>query len=122
MTKVRTAKGRIIDMGALAKANEEQRAVGNAMMNARGDRIDASGNVKATVQAVARKQHENSSAPEKTKLSEVPGSGNKPKSTTKATGSDPIEMSREKKTRDDGSSYYEIEYDDGSIKVEEIDK
>jgi len=120
MKQVRTAKGRVIDMAALAKTNEEVRAVGNAQMNARGDRLDASGNVIATVQSVARKQHETTSAPEKRKLSNAP-SATKVKKTTKAD-KQPVIINEIEKTRNDGSKYIEIEYDDGSIVTKEIDE
>ena len=79
MKQVKTARGRVIDMAALAKANEQVKAVGNAQMNARGDRLDNSGNVVATVQSVARKQHEVASAPEKRKLSDAPSANKKAK-------------------------------------------
>ena len=41
----KTARGSKIDMGALRLQNEKVRAVGNMGVNARGDRIDAYGNV-----------------------------------------------------------------------------
>jgi len=45
-TKVyKTAKGKPVDLGALRLQNENVRAVGNMNVNARGDRIDADGNV-----------------------------------------------------------------------------
>lgn len=127
MKQVKTARGRVIDMGALAKANEEMRAVspGNINMNARGDRLDNSGNVVQTVQARSRAAHDTTNAPEKRKLSETPGA---PKKTTKkkneakATSDEPAVVNKTKKTRDDGTSYMEIEYDDGSMDVEELDK
>lgn len=126
MRQVRTARGRLIDMGALAKANEQQRAVspGNINMNARGDRLDPSGNVIQTVQSKARLQHKTTAAPEKRKLSDVPGAPPKikaKKKPAKATTSDPIVVREEEKTREDGSRYIEIEYDDGSMDVKELD-
>lgn len=126
MKQVKTARGRVIDMGALAKANEEIRAVspGNVVMNARGDRLDASGNVVATVQKVARKQHENAQAPEKRRLSDAPGAPKKApvrKNNVSATSAEEVGVvSRTEKTRDDGTRYVEIEYDDGSMDVEEL--
>ena len=47
MTKkiYKTAKGVTVDMGQLRLQNEHVRAVGNMGVNARGDRIDAQGNV-----------------------------------------------------------------------------
>lgn len=41
----KTARGKTVDMGALMLQNEKVRAVGNMEVNARGDRIDANGNV-----------------------------------------------------------------------------
>ena len=47
MTKkvYKTARGLTVDMGQLRLQNEHVRAVGNMGVNARGDRIDAQGNV-----------------------------------------------------------------------------
>ena len=41
----KTSRGKVVDMGALMLQNEQVRAVGNMEVNARGDRIDAFGNV-----------------------------------------------------------------------------
>ena len=127
MKQVRTAKGRIIDMGALAKANEEMRAVspGNITMNGRGDRLDAQGNVIQTVKAKARVQHDTSHAPEKRKLSDAPGAPKvapKKKATPTKTAkeSDPMVVREEEKTRDDGTRYLEVEFEDGSMDVKEL--
>ena len=43
-----TAQGKKIDFGALQAQNEHVRAVGNMQVNARGDKIDANGQVIAT--------------------------------------------------------------------------
>ena len=50
MTKkvYRTAQGRLVDLGALEVQNEHVRAVGNMNVNARGDKLDANGNVIST--------------------------------------------------------------------------
>jgi ribosome assembly protein YihI (activator of Der GTPase) len=44
----KTAQGKIVDLGALQAQNEHVRAVGNMQVNARGDRIDANGQVIST--------------------------------------------------------------------------
>jgi hypothetical protein len=44
----RTAQGKIVDLGALEAQNEHVRAVGNMNVNARGDKLDADGNVIST--------------------------------------------------------------------------
>ena len=50
MTKkvYRTAQGKLVDLGALEVQNEQVRAVGNMNVNARGDKLDADGNVIST--------------------------------------------------------------------------
>ena len=48
MTQRRTNQGQTIDMEGLALANEKTVAVGNMKVNARGDRLDSSGNVIKT--------------------------------------------------------------------------
>lgn len=45
MANYRTALGKSVDMAALQTRNERTRAVGNMSVNARGDTIDAFGNV-----------------------------------------------------------------------------
>jgi hypothetical protein len=45
MATYRTALGKTVDMAALQTRNERTRAVGNMSVNARGDTIDAFGNV-----------------------------------------------------------------------------
>jgi hypothetical protein len=44
----RTAQGKIVDLGALEVQNEHIRAVGNMNVNARGDKLDADGNIIST--------------------------------------------------------------------------
>jgi hypothetical protein len=44
----RTAQGKIVDLGALEAQNEQTRAVGNMNVNARGDKVDANGNIIST--------------------------------------------------------------------------
>lgn len=128
MKQVRTAKGRIIDMQALAKANEEMRAVspGNVNMNARGDRIDKSGNVVQTVQAKSRAARNTTSAPQQTRVSDLPGGkaakpAKKKPAPKAAEPTGPRIVSENTKTRDDGTMYVEVEYDDGSMETKEVE-
>ena len=44
----RSAQGKIVDFGALQVQNETVRAVGNMQVNARGDKLDADGNIIST--------------------------------------------------------------------------
>ena len=45
MSQYRSARGKTLDMSTLMSKNEKTRAVGNMKVNARGDTIDAKGNV-----------------------------------------------------------------------------
>jgi len=120
MKRIRTARGKYIDMAGLAKQNESVRAVSNVPMNARGDRLDAQGNVRATVQAVARAQHQNVFAPEVAPVSDA-----KPRVEAVAPPEDfdgPTVVSETFKTRPDGSAYIEVEYSDGSFGEKDLRK
>ena len=50
---IKTARGAILDMAALAAKNETTRAVGNVPMNARGDRLNEDGTVKMKAEDIA---------------------------------------------------------------------
>lgn len=56
MAKYRTALGKVLDISGLIAKNERTRAVGNMKVNARGDTIDANGNI---VRKVTEKVTEN---------------------------------------------------------------
>ena len=122
MVQVKTARGRIVDMTPIAKENEEKLAIGNVRMNARGDRIDRKGNILVTsekldkdqVKAEMEREKSNSPVPEET--TEQPQKAER-KTRKKTVG--PQVVSREERTRKDGSTYTEIQYDDGSVAVEE---
>jgi hypothetical protein len=126
MRQVKTAKGKILDMGRLAAQNEETRAISNMPINARGDIIDNRGNVKVAREDISKEFYKNN----------VPGADEKEvsikeeiKSPTEAKKEEPkletkdsseIEVSRIEREREDGSSYFEVEYLDGSIEELEI--
>lgn len=123
MKQVKTAKGKILDMAGLAKKYEETRAVGNVPMNAKGDRLDNTGNVKATIQNVSRAQHDVIEPAQPAPASDpIPTRNDPPADPVMATAPDPdpVVISEEEKTREDGTVYVEIEYDDGSIETREI--
>ena len=131
MRSVRTARGKTIDMAALAAKNETARSVGNVMMNGRGDRINLDGSIKYTAEEIAR-----ADAAQRTPPVSAPISDPKPIMSTPAPEPEPVEetvpepvvepepeaVSKITRTRDDGSKYAEIEYDDGSIETLELDE
>jgi hypothetical protein len=114
--RVKSARGKIVDMAALAAKNETTRAVGNIPMNARGDRINPDGSVKVKAEDIARiaKNHKNESK-------QVALSDPKPvrRVKTPETSPSPKVVAKSTKTRDDGTKYIEVEYDDGSIETKE---
>lgn len=57
MSKIRSMRGDIIDMNALRSANEKTSAVGNAKMNARGDRLGRDGRVVKTKEQVVEEYY-----------------------------------------------------------------
>jgi len=132
MKTVKTAKGRTLDMGALAAKNENTRAVSNLNMNARGDIIDNRGNVEIPRDQIQKKFYKNNvpGADEKeisikeTEKNDTPVDPPKPKATpkakTKKAPAEPTEVSRTERTRNDGSRYFEVEYSDGSMEDIEI--
>ena len=134
MKRVKTAKGRIIDMSALAAKNETTRAVSNLNMNARGDIIDNRGKVEISREKISKEYYKNnvpgadkeeiSIKEEETVAEKKPVETPKPapKATPKATpkakakAKEPVtEVSRRGRTRDDGTQYFEVEYSDGSM-------
>jgi hypothetical protein len=115
MKSVRTARGRTLDMSALAAKNEKVRAISNVPINARGDIIDNRGNVKVPREQVSKKYYQNN----------VPGADEKTVSVKeepvkKAVKNDdgPVEISRVTRSRADGTTYDEVEYSDGSMTEE----
>tara|TARA_S200000501_G_scaffold72111_1_gene64122 strand:+ start:2691 stop:3134 length:444 start_codon:yes stop_codon:yes gene_type:complete len=141
---IKTARGLVIDMAALAAKNETTRAVGNVPMNARGDRLNEDGTVKVKAEDIAV-AHQNLQEPaQQTPISDpkpiVPQTikATEKKSKTKAKAQQPQEpeipnleeqfsqepeaISKITRTRDDGTKYVEIEYDDGSIETLEINE
>ena len=119
MKSVKTARGRVIDMNALVKQNETTRAVSNYNLNARGDIIDNRGNIEIPKEKIQKEFYKNN----------VPGSDTKELGIKDPTPEDtqevqldqgPKEISRAERARADGTTYFEIEYDDGS--KEQVEK
>ena len=126
--RVKTARGQIIDMAALGAKNEKVRAVGNVLMNARGDRLNPDGSVKYSAEDIARMSHDRKEPPQQTAISD-PKPIVRPDPVTETVPQQPEEfdppaepeaISKITKTREDGSQYMEIEYDDGSIETLEL--
>lgn len=142
---IKTARGAVIDMAALAAKNETTRAVGNVPMNARGDRLNEDGTVKMKAEDIAVAHQNLREPPETQPISDPKPIETKkvePKTTAQPTpqpqpqpqpepiipnleeqfNEEPEAISKITRTRDDGTKYVEIEYDDGSIETLEINE
>ena len=137
---IRTARGAVIDMAALAAKNETTRAVGNVLMNARGDRLNEDGTVKMKAEDIAVAHQNLQQPPQQTPISDpkpieqepIKASTKKPKTTKpddpiipdleEQFSQEPEAISKITRTRNDGTKYVEIEYDDGSIETLEINE
>ena len=131
MKRVKTAKGQILDMAALASKYEKTRAVSNVDVNARGDIIDNRNQVKVPREKISKEFYKNNvpgadtkevsikteEKPDPVKAEPVVKEEPKPKKESK-----PTETNRTTRTREDGTSYYEVEFSDGSMETIEINK
>jgi hypothetical protein len=122
--QIKTAKGRIIDMGALTAKNEKVKAVGNVLMNARGDRLNPDGSIRLTVEQMARIDQDRKTPPTRTAISDpkpvMPEQTAQKRVDVPEVELDPEPVSKITRTRDDGTKYVEIEYDDGSVETLEL--
>lgn len=122
MTRIKTAMGKFIDIDSMLKQNETTRAVGNTLMNARGDRIDSAGNIVVPVQQIARMQQATSEPTVSTSVDNLNNIAEvveeeKKIIAKKAKKSEPKIVNQRTKTDISGNEITEIEYEDGSIEV-----
>ena len=140
MKSAKTALGKTINMAALAAKHETTRAVSNIPVNARGDIIDNRGNVTISKEEIAKEFNkdmiigveESISIKEETVTTSTKKKNKKTESTIDSDVFDinngttddvsidekVVEVNRILRTREDGSSYHEIEYSDGSMTEE----
>lgn len=150
MPQHKTRLGRPINMQALASAHEKTRAVSNVPINARGDIVDGKNKVVVRREDVTKEYYKTPPAESvevslKEDLAPVaptpePAPAPKPKAKSKPKPEPmitpdqfnnkaqkheeelgEIELNRTKKTREDGTQYWEIEYSDGSMLDIEIE-
>lgn len=124
-SRYKTHRGREFNMSAFAEKNGDTRAVGNSSMNARGDIIDAKGNVKIPTQTISRTLADVKNKESKTVSLKADETISPVKNT--AVKADPVEevslqiVSRREIDTEDGPAI-EIEYDDGSMEVKLINE
>lgn len=122
-SRYKTHRGREFNMSAFAEKNGDTRAVGNVSMNARGDIIDAKGNVKIPTQSISRalsdvKNNDNKSVSLKADESITPVKNTAVKADSVEEVGPQIVSQRDIVTEDGPA--VEIEYDDGSMEVKLI--
>lgn len=146
MKTVKTARGKTLNMSALVQKHENERAVSNVPVNAKGDIIDSRGNVKVSREEVSKEYYKDTVVgstetvsiktdieDEKIATAEPvveepvekpkPKPAAKPKPAPEPVKTEPeevIELSRRQRTREDGSKYIEVEFSDGSMEIEEV--
>lgn len=119
MRNVKTARGRMLNISALQAQNETARAVGNVPVNARGDIIDNRGEIKVSREQVTKEAYREA-APAATEKQVSIKEDDQTETQSKKASNKPKEINRELREREDGSQYIEVEYDDGSMDIVEI--
>jgi hypothetical protein len=118
----KSARGKIIDMQALAAKNETKRAVSNVSRNARGDIIDNRGNIKIENEKIQAVLHKDTVTVEETvsiKEDEFEEVETVEEVVEEFEEVETVkEINRELRERKDGTLYYEIEWSDGSMSEE----
>lgn len=146
MKDIRTARGRVLNMGQLATEHEKTRAVSNVPINAKGDIIDNRGEVKVPREKISKEYYRDNltGIEEQISIKEEPASPAPPPveaDPAKAVKPEPVkpkpkavkpkvepvvtkeegvhETGRRSRTREDGTTYWEVEFSDGSMTTEE---
>lgn len=119
-SRYKTHKGREFNMSAFAEKNGDTRVVGNVSMNARGDIIDAKGNVTIPTQTISRavadiKNNETKSVSLKADESITPVKNPAVQAEETVSPTVDIVSTREINTVDGSAT--EIEFADGSMQV-----
>lgn len=115
-SRYKTHRGREFNMSAFVEKNGDTKAVGNVPMNARGDIIDAKGNVKIPTQTISRATS-NIKNDESRQVSLKADENLSPVQNVAVTEDfKPTVVSSREVTTIDGTAT-EIEYSDGSIQV-----
>ena len=143
MKTVKTRRGKTLNMAQLAAQNETARAISNVPINARGDIIDNRGNVKVPREQISKEYYRDNLQgieekgsiktddleplePTPTEVVKEPEPAPKPKPKAKPKKEPApveeegvVEIGRRNRTREDGTKYWEVEFSDGSMEIEE---
>jgi len=122
-SRYKTHRGREFNMSAFAEKNGDTKVVGNVSMNARGDIIDAKGNVKIPTQSISRlaadlkngeTKHVSLKADDKISAPSAPV---KEPVVTPAPIDDSVTIVSSREVETENGPAVEVEYSDGSLEI-----
>ena len=116
-SRYKTHTGREFNMSAFAEKNGNVRAVGNSSMNARGDIVDAKGNVKIPSQNISRAVANLQNNQSKQVSLKADETINPVQNAPLTPDAGPAVVSSKDIVTADGQTATEIEYSDGSMAV-----
>ena len=123
-SRYKTHRGREFNMSAFAEKNGDTRVVGNVSMNARGDIIDAKGNVKIPTQTISRMAADLKNGDTKhvslkadDKISAPPAPVKEPVVTPQEPVDDSVTIVSSRDVETEDGPAVEVEYSDGSLEI-----
>lgn len=123
-SRYKTHRGREFNMSAFAEKNGDTRVVGNVSMNARGDIIDAKGNVKIPTQTISRMAADLKNGDAKhvslkadDKISAPPAPVKEPVATPQEPVDDSVTIVSSRDVETEDGPAVEVEYSDGSLEI-----
>ena len=123
-SRYKTHRGREFNMSAFAEKNGDTRVVGNVSMNARGDIIDAKGNVKIPTQTISRMAADLKNGDTKhvslkadDKISAPPAPVKEPVVTPQEPVDDSVTIVSTRDVETEDGPAVEVEYSDGSLEI-----
>ena len=123
-SRYKTHRGREFNMSAFAEKNGDTKVVGNVSMNARGDIIDAKGNVKIPTQTISRMAADLKNSDTKhvslkadDKISAPPAAPVKEPVVPPTPVDDSVTIVGSREVETENGPAVEVEYSDGSLEI-----
>jgi hypothetical protein len=125
-SRYKTHRGREFNMSAFAEKNGDTKVVGNVSMNARGDIIDAKGNVKIPTQTISRmaadlkngeSKHVSLKADDKISAPPAPAPAKEPVVTPQESFNEDLSIVASRDVETENGPAVEVEYSDGSLEI-----
>ena len=116
-SRYKTHRGREFNMSAFAEKNGDTRVVGNVSMNARGDIIDAKGNVKIPTQTISRMAADLKNGDAKHVSLKADDKISAPPAPVKEPVDDSVTIVSSRDVETEDGPAVEVEYSDGSLEI-----